>query len=66
MNDEKIDILVPRSQVARECGVSTRTIVRWQEARLPGLDAPVFINKHWYFKRSDVERAKAGCAKSAA
>jgi hypothetical protein len=66
MSQEKIDVLVPRSQVAREFGVVPRSMKRWEEAKLPGLDEPVVIRKHVYHKRSNIELAKAGRAQQAA
>jgi hypothetical protein len=65
MNQE-VDVLVPRSQVAREFGVVPRTIIRWEIDRLPGFDEPITINKRIYHRRSSIERAKGGGSKSAA
>jgi hypothetical protein len=62
----EIDTLVPRPQVAREFGVASRTIIRWELQKLPGLHEPVVINKRIYHKRSNIELAKAGRAESAA
>jgi hypothetical protein len=66
MNEAAFDTLVRRPAVAKEFGISTRSIKRWQEAGLPGLDAPIVIRGNVYYRRADVERAKAGRATAAA
>jgi hypothetical protein len=66
MSQENIDVLVPRKRVAAEFGVVLRTVIRWEIGRLPGFDEPVVIGKRVYHRRSNIERAKAGRATSAA
>jgi hypothetical protein len=62
----EIDTLVPRPQVAREFGVASRTVIRWELQKLPGLHEPVVINKRVYHRRSNVELAKQGRSSAAA
>jgi hypothetical protein len=66
MNDEEIDTLVPRSQVAKEFGVTLKTVARWELQKLPGFDERVVLSKRVYYRRSNIERAKAGRAGAAA
>lgn len=56
----RIEELVPRRHAANEWNVSARTVARWEEARLPGFDEPVIVNRRVYHRRSRLEIAKAG------
>jgi DNA-binding XRE family transcriptional regulator len=56
---QNFDDLVPRAKVAREIGVSHRTICRWEADRRPGFDAPVKIGARVFHPRSRIEAVKA-------
>jgi hypothetical protein len=62
----EFDTLVRRPAVAREIGVSTRTIKRWEEAGEPGFDQPIVIRGIVFHRRSNIEKAKAGRKTAAA
>lgn len=53
-----VDELVPRAKVAKECGVSVRTIHRYEAQKRPGFDQLVIINNRGYHRRSRVEAVK--------
>jgi hypothetical protein len=59
--NQKFEELVPRPRAAAGCGISTRTAKRWEDAKLPGFDHPITINRRVYHRRSRLEIAKAGC-----
>jgi hypothetical protein len=61
-SNQNPDPFVPRPMVAREFGRCTRTIQRWEEARIFGFDEPITIRGNVYHKRSKIEAAKAGAA----
>jgi hypothetical protein len=42
---------VPRPKIAREFGVSHRSICRWEKEKRPGFDQAVKIGKSLYFIR---------------
>ena len=52
--------VVPRPLVAREFNVCSRSIRRWQQAKIPGFDEPVTINGRVFHRRSKIEQAKRG------
>jgi predicted DNA-binding transcriptional regulator AlpA len=52
--------LVPRPKVAREIGVSHRTICRWEAKKRPGFDRAVKIGQRVFHPRSRIEAVKAG------
>jgi hypothetical protein len=58
MSSEQPEELVPRRQVAREFGVTTRTVCRWEHSQLPGFDGRVCINRRNYHPRTLIESAK--------
>ena len=47
-----IDQLVPRAMVAKELGTTSRTIIRWEEAKKPGFDRPVKVGQRVFHPRS--------------
>jgi hypothetical protein len=49
---------VSRSVVAREQGVSKKTIERWEDKKVIGFDTPVKINGRVYHPRSRLEAAR--------
>jgi hypothetical protein len=53
-----IEELVPRPQCGKEFGRSTRTIKRWEDAKIPGFDRPIIINGRVFHPRSRIEAAK--------
>ena len=65
-NNQNPDSFVPRSAVAKEFGRCTRTIQRWEEAKIFGFDEPVTIQGNVYHKRSKIEAAKAGASRERA
>jgi hypothetical protein len=52
------DELIPRTKVARELGISHRTLCRYEVGKKPGFDQPVTINGRKYHRRSRIEAAK--------
>jgi hypothetical protein len=52
--------MVPRGLAAREWNVSTRSVARWEKAKLPGFDEPIFVNGRVYHRRKKLESAKRG------
>jgi hypothetical protein len=54
-----IDELVPRQRVAKELGVTSRTICRYEVEKRPGFDRPVKINNRVFHPRSRIEAVKA-------
>jgi predicted DNA-binding transcriptional regulator AlpA len=50
--------LVPRPQVAKEIGVSHRTICRWENEKRPGFDRAVKIGRSVFHPRTRIEAAK--------
>src|ERR1700730_6867385 len=65
-HNQAVEELVPRPRVAREYNVSTRTIFRWEQAGLPGVDEPVVINRRVYYRQSRLEAAKRAATSEAA
>jgi hypothetical protein len=53
-----IDELVPRTKVAKELGISHRTICRYEVEKKPGFDHPVRINRRVFHPRSRIEAVK--------
>jgi hypothetical protein len=51
---------VPRPKIAREFGVSHRSICRWEKEKRPGFDQAVKIGKLVFHPRSRIEAVKAG------
>jgi hypothetical protein len=52
--------MVPRGSVAREWNVCTRSVARWEKAKIPGFDEPIFHNGRVYHRRKKLELAKRG------
>jgi hypothetical protein len=57
--NQEIEELVPRRRAGDEWNVTPRTVARWEEAKLPGFDDPVTVNRRVYHRRSRLELAKA-------
>jgi len=51
--------LIHKSSLAKELGVSSRTLSRWMEDRDIGFPPPVVIRTRNYFNRADVEAWRA-------
>jgi hypothetical protein len=58
--DSRFNELVPRPLVAKELNLSSRTICRYEKAKIPGFDEPVVINGRVFHRRSKIEEAKRG------
>ena len=55
----ELDELVPRPKVAKELGISHRTVCRYEDEKRPGFDRPVKINGRVFHPRSRIEAVKA-------
>jgi DNA-binding transcriptional MerR regulator len=55
--------LKPKSAVAGEFGVSTRTIDRWHRDEKLGFPAPIVINRRNYFSADALDQFKLTCAR---
>jgi hypothetical protein len=53
-----VETLVPRSQVAKEFGKSSRTIIRYEIDKKPGFDRGVTIAGRMFHPRSRIEAVK--------
>ena len=53
-----IDELIPRPKVAKELGISHRTICRYEVEKKPGFDQAVKIGQRVYHPRSRIEAVK--------
>jgi hypothetical protein len=62
-NMYEYDELVPRPRVAKEMGVSHRTVCRWEALKRPGFDHAVKIGLRVFHRRSKIEAVKAGLPK---
>jgi predicted DNA-binding transcriptional regulator AlpA len=51
--------LVPRPKVAKELGISHRTICRYETEKRPGFDRPVKIGGRVFHPRSRIDAVKA-------
>lgn len=53
-----VEELVPRPQVAKEFGVSHRTVCRWEAEKRPGFDRSVKLGQRVFHPRSGIEAVK--------
>lgn len=58
MTTTQID-LIPKPAIARELGVSSRTVSRWMEDENLGFPTPVRLRGRLYFARTALEEWKA-------
>jgi len=49
---------VPQSQLAKELGVSRRTVERWVQKKQVDLPRPHIVNKRIYFDRTAIDEWK--------
>jgi predicted DNA-binding transcriptional regulator AlpA len=50
--------LIPKPAIARELGVSSRTVSRWMEDKTLGFPVPIRLRGRLYFARLDLENWK--------
>lgn len=53
-----VEELIPRTKVARELGITTRTVCRYEVEKRPGFDRPVKIGGRIFHPRSRIEAVK--------
>jgi hypothetical protein len=53
-----IEEMVPRPKVAREMGISHRTLCRYEAEKRPGFDRAVKIGRQVFHPRSRIEAVK--------
>jgi predicted DNA-binding transcriptional regulator AlpA len=53
-----VEEMIPRPRVAKECGLSTRTICRYEVEKRPGFDRSVKIGRRVFHPRSRIEAVK--------
>lgn len=58
MNTHQTD-LIPKPAIARELGVSSRTVSRWMEDQNLGFPTPIRLRGRLYFPRTALEEWKA-------
>ena len=64
MNTNQTD-LIPKPALARELGVSSRTVSRWMEDQSLNFPAPIRLRGRLYFPRPKLEEWKAERIRSA-
>jgi predicted DNA-binding transcriptional regulator AlpA len=58
-------VWVPAPQLARELGISRRTLARWLREVALGFPRPAIIKNRLYFSRNDIETWKTAAARQA-
>jgi predicted DNA-binding transcriptional regulator AlpA len=58
-NLEFVEQLIPRPIVAKELGISSRTVCRYEVEKRPGFDKPVKMGGRVFHPRSRIDAVKA-------